>query len=150
MKRHECWGSCLITTDALLELSESFSVSFLPPFCTALKFPQQRAMASILNSLIFLGMKEACKSFEHAQPWKFSLVIQGECFGFLSELPLKIAGESDWFSGQLWDFAEGACETNPRMPDKREPMNLLPQESDEKRERSFQREATLASPSFPP
>lgn len=32
VKRHECWGSCLNTTDTLLELSKSFSVPFPSTF----------------------------------------------------------------------------------------------------------------------
>lgn len=149
-EKHECWGSCLITTDALLDLSESFSFPFPSTFFMALKFPQQQTVTSILNSLIFLGMKEACKSFEHTQPWKFSLVIQGECFGFLSELPFK----NSWWIELVFRATVGFCWRGlvklPQGCQTRGNTWICCLGKVTRIERSFQCEATLASPSFPP
>lgn len=104
--RYECWGPCLLTAGANLTLSESFFVPFLPPFCMALKFPQQQMMTSILNSLIFLGMKEACKSFDYIHsPGTSHWWIKEIAFSFLSEPPFK----SSWWIGLVFRAMVGFC-----------------------------------------
>ena len=112
-RKHPCGAHCRSSLGARWP-SMNVMASLLHLLCNTEVSQAANDDCSILNSLIFLGTKESCKSFDYTQsPGNSYWRIKKKPFSFPSQPPFKNSWQI-WliFQGNSRIFAEGFCDSS--------------------------------------